>query len=52
MICIAPGHEWKTAFYKKKGLFESTGMQFRWTNVLATFQEMINAVFKDIEGCI
>ena len=36
----------------KKGLFEYTVMLFNLTNASALFQEMIDAILKDMEGCI
>jgi len=52
LIRIAIGDEWKTAFHTKKSLFEYTVMPFGLTNALATFQEMMDTIFKDMEGCI
>ena len=52
LIRIAAGDEWKTAFYVKKGLFKYTMMLFCLTNTPASFQEMMDIIFKDMEGCI
>ena len=52
LIRIASGHEWKTAFRKRTELFEYTVMPFGLTNAPATFQEMMDRIFKDIEGCL
>src|SRR5205807_1542072 len=52
LIRIAAGDEWKTAFRTKQGLFEYTVMPFGLTNAPASFQEMIDTVFKHMEGCI
>jgi len=52
LIRIAVGDEWKTAFRIKKGLFEYTLRPFGLTNTPAIFQEMIDTIFKDMEGCI
>jgi len=52
LIRIAVGDEWKTAFWTKKGLFKYTVMPFELTNAPATFQEMMDSIFGDMEGCI
>jgi len=52
LIRIAHGHEGKTAFHTKKGLFEYTVMPFGLINAPTTFQEMMDTVFKDMEECI
>jgi hypothetical protein len=41
-IRIAKGHEWKTAFITKFGLFETIVMPFGLCNILANFQNYIN----------
>ena len=52
LIRIAAGDKWKTAFHTKQGLFEYTIMPFALTNTPALFQEMMDTIFKDMEGCI
>ncbi len=42
------GDEWKAAFRTNQGLFEPTVMFFRLTNSPATFQWMMNDIFKDL----
>jgi hypothetical protein len=42
------GEEWKTAFRSSFGLFEFTVMHFGLTNAPATFQNMINHIFRDL----
>jgi len=50
-IRIVVGDEWKTAFRTKKGLFEYTVMPFGLSNAHSTFQEMMDTIFRDMEGC-
>jgi hypothetical protein len=45
-ICIKPGDEWKAAFLTPEGLFEPTVMFFGLTNLPATFQMMMNTIFR------
>ena len=52
LIRIAAGDEWKTAFKTKRGLFEYTVMPFGLMNAPATFQEMMDTIFGDLEGVI
>ncbi|KAG5719203.1 hypothetical protein E4T56_gene11782 [Termitomyces sp. T112] len=47
-IRIAPGHEWKTTFRTRYGLFEYLIMPFRMTNSPATFQYFMNDIFHDM----
>ena len=42
---------WKTAFCTKQGLFEYAVMLFGLTNTPASFQQMIDTIFKDMEVC-
>jgi len=53
-IRIKPGDEWKAAFCTNRGLFEPLVMFFRITNSPATFQTMMNDVFRTIivEGIV
>jgi len=53
-VCIKPGDEWKAAFHTNHGLFEPLIMFFRMTNSPATFQTMINDVFRTViaEGIV
>ena len=48
LIRIKEGDEWKTAFRCRYGLFEYTVMSFSLVNAPATFQGMINNIFRDI----
>jgi len=52
LLRIAVGDEWKTVFRTKKGLFEYTVMPFGLMNAPASFQEMMDTIFKDVEGCV
>jgi len=53
-ICIKPGDKWKVAFHTNCGLFEPLVMFFRMTNSPATFQTMMNNIFRTViaEGII
>src|SRR5258706_3965728 len=48
LIRIKEGDEWKTAFRCRYGLFEYTVMPFGLVNAPATFQGMINHIFRDM----
>ena len=45
-IRIKEGDEWKAAFLTPEGLFEPLVMFFGLTNSLATFQTMVNTIFR------
>lgn len=47
-VRIKDGHQWKAAFKCSKGLFEPTVMFFGLCNSPATFQAMMNDLFKDM----
>ncbi len=47
-VCIKSGDEWKAAFRTNRGLFKPTVMFFGLTNSPATFQWMMNDIFKDL----
>jgi len=53
-VCIKPGDEWKTAFWTNRGLFEPLVMFFGMTNSPATFQTMMNDMFRNLiaEGIV
>jgi len=53
-VRIKPGDEWKAAFRTNHGLFEPLVMFFRMTNSPATFQTMMNDVFRTViaEGIV
>src|SRR4051812_47989376 len=54
LLRMAQGHEWKTAFRCRYGLYEYKVMPFGLCNAPSTFQSMINDVFRDVldEGVI
>ena len=45
---IKEGNEWKAAFSMPEGLFEPMVMFFGLTNSPATFQAMMNDLFRDL----
>ena len=47
-VHIKPGDEWKAAFHTNHGLFEPLVMFFGMTNSPATFQTMMNNVFRTV----
>src|ERR1700753_930860 len=53
-VRIKEGDEWKAAFRTNRGLFDPLVMFFGLTNSPATFQTMMNDLFKDLidEGCV
>lgn len=48
LLRIAAGEEWKTAFRTRFGLFEYKVMPFGLTNAPASFQHLMNYVFRDM----
>ena len=48
LIRIKEGDEWKRAFCTRYGLFEYKVMPFGFANATATFQNMMNEIFKDM----
>jgi len=53
-VRIKDGDEWKVAFQTNRGLFEPLVMFFGFTNSLATFQMMMNDIFRELidEGVV
>ena len=53
-VRIKPGDEWKVAFRTNRGLFEPLVMFFGMTNSPATFQTMMNDIFRTLiaEGIV
>jgi hypothetical protein len=53
-VCIREGDKWKATFCTNRDLFEPLVMYFGLTNSLATFQTMMNEIFKDLitEGIV
>ena len=49
LIRVAAGHEWKTAFRTRRGLFRYTMMLLGLTNARATFQEIMYTICNDEE---
>ena len=47
-ICIRDGDQWKAAFKTNRGLFEPMVMFFGLTNAPATFQSMMNFIFREL----
>jgi len=53
-VRIKPGDEWKAAFRTNRGLFEPLVMFFGMTNSPATFQTIMNDIFRNLiaEGIV
>jgi len=53
-VCIKLGDEWKAAFHTNRDLFEPLVMFFGMTNSPATFQTMMNDIFRTViaEGIV
>jgi len=47
-VRIKEGDQWKVAFTTNEGLFKPTVMFFGLTNSPATFQTMMNTIFRDL----
>jgi hypothetical protein len=48
LIRIRARNEWKTAFRTRYGYYEYLGMRFGMATASASFQNMINEIFKDM----
>jgi len=53
-VCIKPRDKWKATFQTNRGLFELLVMFFGMTNSPATFQTMMNDIFRNliVEGIV
>jgi len=47
-VHIKEEDEWKTAFITRQGLFKTIVMYFGFSNILATFQSIINDILGDL----